>query len=131
MKKRRINPPKVEFYVCLPEIKKLYSEGYVFAKTIYKKLIDTKKITMSYTQFTVYFKREVTDKPVTGSTPKNGSVGLISSEPIQSDQTEAATTKRDPQPGDDDWEPMSFKVGGTTQKKFNPHANGIDEKNIL
>ena len=129
MKKSGMNPPKVEFYVCLPEIKKLYREGYVFAKTIYQMLIDAKKITMSYTQFTVYFKREVTGLPVTGSTPKDEGVEVLNTESTQTETSQAK--KREPQPGDDDWEPMSFKVGGSTQKKFNPHSNGIDQKNIL
>lgn len=53
----------IEFFSHIKILKKLYEDdGYRSAKMLYNKVKEDHKITMSYEQFNIYFKRNFTPK---------------------------------------------------------------------
>ena len=59
MNKIKRGTGKIEFFTNLDYIEKKYYAGYVVAKELYNLTKKEKNITMSYKQFSIYFKKYI------------------------------------------------------------------------
>lgn len=82
MEKNKRGSRKVEFYTLLPQIRKMYEGGLVVAKTIHDELFAAGKISMSYRQFALYFKKELGGKKPAPTPKKKNEKIILSVLPI-------------------------------------------------
>lgn len=129
MAKAQKGSHKVEFFSNITLIRQRYNEGMVVAKLLYDELVTAGKITMPYQSFAKYLRIEIVGKPtISESTPKKEDEPTVqntgSTVTVQQPETEAKTTGETS-------EPIWLTVGEKKKTNFNPHARGIEEKDIL
>lgn len=120
MNKIKRGTGKIEFFTNLDYLEKKYYAGYVIAKELFDLTKKEKNITMSYKQFTIYFKKYIfsQDKRFT-----NLELGENESELTNKLEEQKVINKA----------PKIKKiiVGDKKRKPYNPHTRKIDPKDIL
>lgn len=105
---------KIEFFSNLDYLETKYYNGYVIAKELYILTKKEKNITMSYKQFSIYFKRYIfsQDKRFTNS------------EVTQNKSIEQKETNKTPKI-------KKIIAGDKKNKHYNPHTREIDPNDII
>jgi len=120
MNKIKRGTGKIEFFTNLDYIEKKYYAGYVVAKELYNLTKKEKNITMSYKQFSIYFKKYIfsQDKRFTNQDISKNESNL--SNKLEEQKVIDKTPKI-----------RKIIVGDKKHKPYNPHTREIDPKDII
>lgn len=120
MNKIKRGTGKIEFFSNLDYLEEKYYNGYVIAKELYNLTKKEKNITMSYKQFSIYFKRYLFSQDKRFSNSE-----IVQNKSVLTDKSEEKK--------ETDKTPKIKKIimGEKKNKPYNPHTREIDPKDIL